>query len=187
MILWTVHDYDQSRVRTFSKDPPTHTGYENNCPGIFLVKMNTVNILKTNWVIYNFSRINVFLMDHGRTPSSRATQESGSLQERRTFTYHNPTDLHTVSGCEVCLGISMFVPVIQLSLYKHVPVRKLSRQRPYPDSSTGGEAAGPYFFNVHDKRKPKHQRVPGSRPDPMSCHPPGHISSRRPRILAQRP
>ena len=64
-----------------------------------------------------------------------------------------------------------------------VPVRVASHQKllqlePY---------AGPYCTKSHEQHESKHRRGPRSLPNPLSGHPPGHLSPRRTGVLTQRP
>ena len=62
-----------------------------------------------------------------------------------------------------------------------------SQKGTYPDSLPWGEAAGPYWFKAHKQDETKHHWGPWNLSNPLSFHPPGIFSPRRPVVLTQHP
>ena len=126
-------------------------------------------------------------MDHGKTPSLRAPQESRALRDRRTFTRHDTPVLYAPAGREVCSVPSMSVRVSQPSLYNKLLIKKNFHQGPYPTPPSGGRRRAPTYLRLMINMNQNTEEAHETAPILFQATLPGRLSPRRTVIIAQRP
>ena len=100
-------------------------------------------------------KINRFRTNHGRTPSERASQESGTLWDHRTCTPYNAPVLYAQTGHEMCAGPSISVSVWQFPCTSSFKSENCCNRGPTQNLARMGMPQDPTYLRITTNRNQK--------------------------------